>query len=74
MVLPGAQALLGFQLIAMLMENFEKLPSASQYLHLVSLFLIAVSIILLIAPAAYQRRVEEGEDTDHSFIVLRVAC
>ena len=64
MVLPGAQALLGFQFIAMLMESFEKLPDTSKYVHLVSLFLLALSIILLMTPAAYHRLVEEGEETE----------
>lgn len=64
MVLPGAQALLGFQLIAILMESFEKLPASSKYVHLASLFLIALSIILLMTPAAYHRLVEDGEETE----------
>ena len=64
-VLPGAQALLGFQLISMLMEAFEKLPASSKYVHLASLGLLALSVILLMAPAAYHRIVEEGEDTEH---------
>ena len=63
-VLPGAQALLGFQFATMLMEAFEKLPSASKNVHLASLLLIAISTILLMAPAAYHRVVEEGEETE----------
>jgi hypothetical protein len=68
-VLPGAQALLGFQFITMLMEGFEKLPTSSKYVHLLSLALIALSTILLISPAAYHRIVEQGEETErlHSF-------
>jgi hypothetical protein len=64
-VLPGAQALLGFQLVTTLMEAFEKLPTSSKYVHLASLSLVAVSIILLMTPAAYHRIVEEGEETEH---------
>ncbi|HEY0322322.1 MAG TPA: DUF6328 family protein [Pyrinomonadaceae bacterium] len=64
-VLPGAQALLGFQFIAMMMEGFEKLPTSSKYIHLVSLFLVALSVILLMTPAAYHRLVEKGENTEH---------
>lgn len=64
-VLPGAQALLGFQFIAMMMEGFEKLPTASRYIHLSSLFLVALSVILLMTPAAYHRLVEKGENTEH---------
>ncbi|PYN15024.1 MAG: hypothetical protein DME05_13385, partial [Candidatus Rokuibacteriota bacterium] len=35
MVLPGAQALLGFSFAAVLMERFERLPQSSQAVHLV---------------------------------------
>ncbi len=64
-VLPGAQALLGFQFIAVLMESFEKLPAASKYVHLASLCLIALTVVFLMTPAAYHRIVEQGEDTEH---------
>jgi hypothetical protein len=64
-VLPGAQALVGFQFITIFTEAFEKLPSSSKYVHLVSLSLVAVSIVLLMTPAAYHRIVEEGEMTEH---------
>lgn len=63
-VLPGAQALLGFQLAAMLTDAFSKLPTASQYVHLASLVLIAAAIVLLMAPAAFHRIVERGHDTE----------
>lgn len=64
-VLPGAQALLGFQFASMLVEGFDKLPASSKYVHLASLTLIALSVILLMTPAAYHRIVEKGENTDH---------
>ena len=64
-VLPGAQALLGFQFITFLMEGFNLLPTASKYIHLASLAMVALSTILLITPAAYHRVVEEGENTAH---------
>lgn len=68
-VLPGAQALLGFQLAIVLMETFEKLPGTARLTHLCSLGLIALSTIVLMAPAAYHRIVESGEDTErfHTF-------
>jgi hypothetical protein len=68
-VLPGVQALLGFQLTIMLSETFDQLPAWSKYTHLSSLALIAISIVLLITPAAYHRIVERGENTEgfHSF-------
>jgi uncharacterized membrane protein YqjE len=68
-VLPGAQALLGFQFLTMLTEEFGKLPAELKYLHLASLGAIAVSTILLIAPAAFHRLAERGENTErvHTF-------
>jgi hypothetical protein len=69
-VLPGAQALLGFQFAAFLMEPFEKLPTSSKVIHLVCLALIALCTILLMTPAAYHRLVEKGEDSEefHTFV------
>jgi amino acid permease len=64
-VLPGAQALLGFQFVTTLMESFEKLPLSLRYVHLSSLLLVALSIVLLMTPAAYHRIVERGEETEH---------
>jgi hypothetical protein len=62
-VIPGSQALLGFQLIAMLMDAFDRLPASSKYVHLASLLMITLSTILLMAPAAFHRIVEQGEYT-----------
>jgi hypothetical protein len=64
MVLPGAQALLGFQLATILLDGFEQLPTSSRAVHVASLGLIALSTILLMAPAAYHRLVEQGEATE----------
>jgi hypothetical protein len=64
-VLPGAQALLGFQFVTTLSEAFEKMPNALKYIHLASLGLVAVAIVFLMTPAAYHRLVEEGELTAH---------
>jgi len=74
LVLPGAQALLGFQLAIMLMEGFTRLPASSKYIHLVSLGSVALCTIFLIAPAAYHRIVEAGEDTElfHRFATRMV--
>jgi hypothetical protein len=63
-VLPGIQALLGFQLATMLMDGFDKLPQSSKYIHLISLILMGLCVILLMTPAAYHRIVERGEDTE----------
>jgi hypothetical protein len=64
-VLPGAQALLGFGFMTFLMESFEKLPDSSKYVHLASLSLIALAVVLMMTPAAYHRLVERGEPTEH---------
>jgi hypothetical protein len=63
-VLPGAQALLGFQLIIMWMTAFYQIPQAWKILHLASLTAVALCTILLIMPAAYHRIVEQGEDSE----------
>ena len=64
-VLPGVQALLGFQFIAILAESFDRLPSTSKYIHLLSIGLSALTMVLLMTPAAYHRLVERGEETEH---------
>jgi hypothetical protein len=64
-VLPGSQALLGFQFICTMTDAFDKLPDALKYVHLASLALVAVSVVLLMTPAAYHRIVERGEETEH---------
>jgi hypothetical protein len=64
-VLPGVQALLGFQFIAILAESFDRLPSTSKYVHLASIGLSALTMVLLMTPAAYHRLVEQGEETEH---------
>ena len=64
MVLPGTQALLGFQFVIILMPDFDKIPSGSKWIHLGSLAAITISAILLITPAAYHRIVEHGEDSE----------
>jgi len=66
-ILPGVQALLGFQFAAMLTDKFDTLPQALRLVHLGSLLLIALAAILLIAPAAYHRLAADGtarEDVD----------
>jgi hypothetical protein len=63
-ILPGAQALLGFQLSGFFTDAFEKLPRQSQILHLVALSFVALTAILLMTPPAYHRIVEKGEETE----------
>lgn len=62
-ILPGAQAMLGFQLAAYFTEAFEKLSTASRVVHTASALCIALTILLLMTPPAYHRIVNAGEDT-----------
>ena len=50
-LLPGAQALFGFQLAVLLTDAFGDLPPSSKVLHAVALCCIATSIILLMGQA-----------------------
>jgi len=57
MVLPGVQALFGFQLIAVFSSGFaERLTLTEQRLHLLALALVAVAGALVMTPAAYHRQ------------------
>lgn len=69
MVLPGTQALLGFQIVIFLIQDFDHLPRAIQWTHFGSLLAVAISAILLLTPAAYHRIAEHGEDSEkfHDF-------
>jgi hypothetical protein len=62
-ILPGVQALLGFQLIVVMTDAFERLPDAYQNLHLAALGLAGLSVTLLIAPAAIHRLAYHGDDS-----------
>jgi len=60
MVLPGIQALFGFQLIAVFNDGFgEKLTSGQQQLHFLALFLVAVAAGLVMTPAAIHRQTQQ---------------
>ena len=63
-ILPGAQALLGFQLAIVLTDSFEKLPTVPKTLHATALLCVALSIALLMTPAAIHRIVWAGEDSE----------
>lgn len=62
-MLPGAQALLGFQLVITFSDAFDRLPFGSKVVHLVALGLLAITVIWLMTPAAFHRIVYAGEDT-----------
>jgi hypothetical protein len=61
-ILPGVQALLGFQFVVMLTRSFGELPSAARTVHVIALMSLAITIVLLIAPAAIHRITFGGND------------
>ena len=69
-VLPGIQALFGFQLIAVFNQGFtQKLSVLEQRLHLLAVVLIAIAIVLIMAPAAYHRQ-KGPEEVSRTFVRL----
>jgi hypothetical protein len=63
LIIPGAQALLGFQFIAMLTSGFDRLPASAKAAHVLALCLVAINVILLMTPAALHRLSFNGEDS-----------
>ena len=59
MVLPGIQALFGFQLVAVFNQGFQvSLSPAEKGMHLFALLLVATAAVLVMAPAAYHRQAQ----------------
>ena len=70
MVLPGIQALFGFQLIAVFNQGFwERLEPYEQRLHLFAVVLVAVAVALVMTPAAYHRQLNH-QALSQRFVVL----
>ncbi len=70
MVLPGIQALFGFQLIAVFNDAFsQRLSEPEQLLHLGAIVLVTVAIALVMTPAAYHRQVDPQRATT-TFLTL----
>ena len=70
MILPGLQALLGFQLIAVFSATFEdRLSPGEQRIHLLALALLAIAGALVMAPAAYHRQTRPRQVSQH-FLLL----
>ena len=65
-IIPGGQALLGFQFVCTFTRSFRELPLSVQYLHGAGLCAVAVSVLLLMTPAALHRLAFHGEN-DTSF-------
>lgn len=70
MVLPGIQALFGFQLIAVFNAAFaEKLSRGEQRLHFLAIGLGATAAAIIMTPAAYHRQTDSQKVTE-TFIAL----
>lgn len=63
-IIPGAQALLGFQLTVMLTNAFDELAASGKIVHAVALGCVAINICLLMTPAALHRMSFAGEDSE----------
>jgi hypothetical protein len=69
MVLPGIQALFGFQLIAVFSSSFaERLSTGEQRLHLVAIGLVVVAVAIIMTPAAVHRQIS-ATSLSRAFIV-----
>lgn len=68
MVLPGIQALFGFQLVAVFSDRFQHLSPHEQELHFISIALVVLATGLIMTPAAYHRH-QEAREVTHAFIV-----
>jgi hypothetical protein len=66
-LLPGAQALFGFQMAILLTDAFAELPAASKLLHGAALCWMALAIILLMSPAAFHRIAFEGQNSEQFY-------
>lgn len=57
MVLPGIQALFGFQLVAVFNQGFQvSLSPTEKGMHLFAILLVATAAVFVMAPAAYHRQ------------------
>lgn len=63
-IIPGCQALLGFQFIAMLTHAFDELPPQAKIMHAAALCFVAIATILLMTPAALHREAFRGNDSE----------
>lgn len=63
MVLPGVQALFGFQLIAVFNSTFHETLTRVELTHMGAMGLVMIAIALVMAPAAYHRQTGTQEVT-----------
>ena len=63
-IIPGCQALLGFQLVAMMTQAFDELPQDAKIIHAAGLCCVTIAMILLMTPAALHRLSFGGNDSE----------
>jgi hypothetical protein len=63
-ILPGAQALLGFQFAVTMTKAFAALPALDRDIHFFALAMEAAAIMLLLTPAAVHRMTFGGTDAE----------
>lgn len=69
-VVPGMQALFGFQLIAVFNTAFrDQLSSGERILHLAAIVLVTIAIVLVMAPAALHRQ-SEPMSVSRRFVIV----
>lgn len=66
-ILPGLQAVFGFQTIAVFNDRFTDLETYAQLCHLVGLGLMVVAMAMLMTPAVYNR-------AQHGRATSRMVC
>jgi hypothetical protein len=63
-ILPGAQALLGFEFIVTLTKAFAELPREIRIVHFAALVCVMIAVVLLVAPASIHRLAFGGDDSE----------
>lgn len=68
-IVPGARALLGFQLVVTFTRAFGELGAVPKLVHVAALCFVALAVVLLMTPAALHRIAFRGQDTQR-FLTL----
>ena len=69
MVLPGIQALFGFQLVAVFNQSFsQRLTRGEQVLHLIALGFVALAVAIIMTPAAAHRQIS-AQTMSRAFLI-----
>lgn len=75
MVLPGLQALFGFQTVVVFNQRFHELGTATQSVHITALLLVVMAIAMVMMPAAWHRIVEPHQVSKTTVsIASRMVC